>query len=353
MGGALKPVCGCGLVDVHTHFVPASFPAYAGRGSGTQWPSMAPAQACHRHVMIDGKVYRTVSDQCWEPDVRRADMERTGVTRQVLSPMPELLSYWLEPEDGARLCRFLNETLAEFVAGDRGRFTGLGAVPLQDVDAAIRELDHAVHTLGLAGVEIGTNVNATAIGDPKFDPFFAAAERWGAAIFVHALRPAGMDRLVGPPVLEQVVAFPGEVGLAAASMITGGMIARHPRLRIAFSHGGGTLRAILPRLQHAWSGFDVIRKLVPEPPSDLARRMYYDDLVYDNAAIGELIRVFGASQVMAGTDYPFAIMDPDPAGRLAVLAVDAATRQALCAGNAERWLGIDDSGAVSTADHAR
>lgn len=332
--------CRCGLIDVHTHFVPSEFPAYVGVGGASLWPSMAPAHACHRHVMIDSKVYRTVSDQCWDPQVRRADMQRTGVTRQVLSPMPELLSYWLEPSDGASLCRFLNETLSAFVAADPDSFIGLGAVPLQDVDAAIRELDHAVHTLGLAGVEIGTNVNGTAIGDRRFEPFFAAAQSWGAAIFVHALRPAGMDRLVGPPLLEQVVAFPGEVGLAAASMLTGGMLARHPALRIAFSHGGGTLRAILPRLQHAWNAFEPIRKLMPESPGELVRRMYYDDLVYDGDGIGELLRVFGPSQVMAGTDYPFAIMDPEPAARLGALAVDESTRYALRSGNAQRWLDL-------------
>ncbi|MBK8768021.1 MAG: amidohydrolase [Burkholderiaceae bacterium] len=330
--------CGCGLIDVHTHFVPSEFPAYAGAGGASQWPSMAPAQACHRHVMIDSKVYRTVSDQCWDPQVRRADMQRTGVTRQVLSPMPELLSYWLEPRDGAYLCRFLNETLSAFVAADPASFTGLGAVALQDVDAAIRELDHAVHTLGLAGVEIGTNVNGKAIGDRCFEPFFAAAQEWGAAIFVHALRPAGMDRLVGPALLEQVVAFPGEVGLAAASMLTGGTLARHPKLRIAFSHGGGTLRSILPRLQHAWSAFEPLRQLMPESPGELVRRMYYDDLVYDGESIGELLRVFGPTQVMAGTDYPFAIMDREPSARLAALAVDEPTRYALRSGNAKRWL---------------
>ncbi|MBP8308961.1 MAG: amidohydrolase [Burkholderiaceae bacterium] len=332
--------CGCGLIDVHTHFVPSEFPAYAGPGTGAQWPSMAPAHACHRHVMIDGKVYRTVSDQSWDAQVRRADMQRTGVTRQVLSPMPELLSYWLEPRDGASLCRFLNETLSAFVAADPASFTGLGAVPLQDVDLAIRELDHAMHTLGLAGVEIGTNVNGTAIGDRRFEPFFAAAEAWGAAIFVHALRPAGMDRLVGPAILEQVIAFPGEVGLSAASMLTGGMIARHPNLRIAFSHGGGSLRAILPRLQHAWHSFEAIRQLMPDSPAELVRRMYYDDLVYDQEAIGELLRVFGPSQVMAGTDYPFAIMDLEPSARLSALAIDEPTRLALRSGNAQRWLNL-------------
>ena len=83
-----------------------SFPDYIGRHLGAPWPSMAPAQACHRHVMVSGSVYRTVSHQCWDCAQRRADMKGMGISRQVLSPMPELLSYWLEPEDGAAMCRF-------------------------------------------------------------------------------------------------------------------------------------------------------------------------------------------------------------------------------------------------------
>lgn len=335
------PTCGCGLIDTHTHFVPSSLPEYTGARSSVRWPSLAPAQSCHQHLMLEGKIYRTVSNQCWDPVVRAADMERTGVDRQVLSPMPELLSYWLHPDDGASLCRFLNESLAEFVSGQPNRFSVLGAVPLQDVDAAIRELDHAVNVLGMAGVEIGTNVNGVVIGDPRLDAFFAAAEQYDAAIFVHALRPSGMDRLVGPAFLEQVLAFPGEVGLAAASTLSGGMLIRHPNLRIAFSHGGGTLRALLPRLMYAWNTFAVLRDQIPESPLDLARRMYYDDLVYDEGAILHLVQLFGPTQIMAGTDYPFAIMDGDPAGRLQAVKLDNTTRQLLRGANALRWLGMN------------
>ena len=148
-----------GLVDVHTHIVPESFPDYIGRHFGAPWPSMAPAEACHRHVMVSGSVYRTVSHQCWDCAQRRADMHGMGISRQVLSPMPELLSYWLEPEDGAAMCRFLNETIAAMVADSPQHFFGLAAVPPQDLDLAIAELAHAVRQLGLHGVEIAGNVN--------------------------------------------------------------------------------------------------------------------------------------------------------------------------------------------------
>jgi len=329
------------LIDIHTHVVPESFPAYMGKHSQSAWPSMAPAHACHRHVMVSGSVYRTVSHECWDCTVRLADMDDRRIGRQVLSPMPELLSYWMDPPDGAVMCRYLNEVIAEMVAQSPARFVGLGAVPLQDVSAAITELDVAIHRMGLVGVEIAGNVNGTVIGDARFAPFFEAAADWGAAIFVHPLRPTGMDRLVGPAALEQVLAFPGETGLAAASLITAGTVERLPDLRIAFSHGGGTLSTLLPRLQHAWQTLPPVRDALNGDPTRTARRMYYDDLVYDAATIHRLIDVFGSSQVLVGSDYPFSIMDADPAGRLLSLDLPADTLTQLRSANAKRWLALE------------
>ncbi|WP_372659236.1 amidohydrolase family protein [Hydrogenophaga sp.] len=331
---------GGGLIDVHTHVVPQSFPAYVGRHVNAPWPSMAPAHACHQHVMVSGSVYRTVSHQCWDCVVRQTDMDQRRTGMQVLSPMPELLSYWLAPEDGRVLCSYLNEVIAEMVRRESSRFVGLAAVPLQDVDMAIEVLDHAVHQLGLAGVEIAGNVNGAVIGDPRFLPFFEAAAEWGAAVFVHPLRPSGLDRVVGPAALEQVLAFPGETGLAAASMITGGTLSQLPGLRIAYSHGGGSLAMLLPRLQHAWNVLPQVRDRLPGDPMQAARRMFYDNLVYDSDTIHHLIRVFGDEQVMVGTDYPFSIMDNDPAGRLEGLGLSADLVERLRSGNARRWLNL-------------
>lgn len=329
------------IVDVHTHVVPEHFPAYLGHVAGAPWPSTVPAHSCHRHVMVSGRVYRTVSHQCWSCSVRLADMDRQGVARQVLSPMPELLSPWLEPEDGRALCRHLNDTIASMVAEAPGRFTGLGAVPLQDVATAIEELDRLLHDTGLAGVELPGNVNGKPLGDAQFKPFFEAAAGWGAAIFVHPLRPSGLDRLVGPAALEQVLAFPGEIGLCGASLITSGRLAELPGLRIALSHGGGSLAALLPRLRHAWRSLPPVREALPADPLLEARRLWIDDLVYDAPTLRHLVDVFGADRVMAGTDYPFSIMDTDPAGSIEAPAFDPETRAALRAGNARRWLRLE------------
>lgn len=329
----------CSGVDVHTHVVPENFPAYPGTDPSAPWPSMVAAHACHRNVVISGNVFRTVPQQCWNEAARAIDMDALGIGRQVLSPMPELLAYWLSGADGASMARHLNEEIARMVAARPGRFFGLGAVPLQDVDLAIAELDHAMHRLGLAGVEIGTNVNGVPIGAAQFEPFFAAAAAWGAAIFVHPLRPCGMDRLVGVPALEQVLAFPCETGLAAASLITGGTLARHPRLRIALSHGGGSFAALVTRLQHAWTIFPNLRESIAAAPLETARSFYYDSLVYNRTLLNGQIELFGATQTMIGTDYPFVIQEADPLARIVELGLDRATAALLTHENALRWLG--------------
>ena len=328
------------LIDVHTHVVPEHFPAYLGFVAGAPWPSTVPAQECHRHVMVSGKVFRTVSHQCWSCSVRLADMDHQGVCRQVLSPMPELLSPWLAPADGQALCRHLNHTIAAMVAEAPQRFIGLGAVPLQDVGLAITELDRLLHADGLAGVELPGNIGGKPLGDPVFKPFFEAASDWGAAIFVHPLRPSGMNRLVGPAALEQVLAFPGEIGLCGASLVTSGLLAQLPTLRIALSHGGGTLAMLLPRLRQAWRSVPPVRDALAADPLHDVQRLWVDDLVYDAATLCHLVAVFGAQRVMAGSDYPFSIMDLDPAGSIAAAGFDPATRAALRNGNARRWLGL-------------
>src|SRR5690606_27325690 len=145
----------------------------------------------------------------------------------------------------------------------------------------------------------------------------------------------------GPKVLEQAVAFPGETGLAAASAITGNLLGQHPGLKLAFSHGGGTLAMLLPRLAHARASFPAVKNALTTDPLEQARQFFYDTLVYDPGTLQHLITTFGVSQLMLGTDYPFAIMDRQPIERLEPLALSADQHYALRRGNAMRFLGHD------------
>lgn len=332
--------CACQGIDVHAHIVPAEFPRYLGARVPREWPSMREAHACHRHVVIDEKIYRTVSDLCWDTPKRLADMDTQNVAIQAISPMPELLSYWMEAPDALPLLHYLNDTIAQMTDASAGRMVGLGAVPLQNVDMAIRELERLMATPGFAGVEIGSNINGAPIGAAQFDAFFEAAAALGAAVFVHALRPTGKERLVGPAQLVQALAFPTDVGLAAASAITSNLIVRYPNLRIAFSHGGGTLASLLPRLEQASRVFAPLRETLQQSAREQARGLWYDSLVFDPPTLRHLVESFGDTRIMLGTDYPFAFRERDPVGGVEALGLDAAAAERLIYRNAREFLGI-------------
>ena len=95
---------------------------------------------------------------------------------------------------------------------------------------------------------------------------------------------------------------------------------------------------LLPRLQHAWEGMSAITNAIEKAPKDLAKQLYFDDLVYDTVVLHSMLDIYGSTQVMAGTDYPFAIMDRDPSQRIEKLQLDGTTRRLLRRDNALRWL---------------
>jgi aminocarboxymuconate-semialdehyde decarboxylase len=282
-----------------------------------------------------------VSERAWNPSRRIEDMEPMGLAQQAISPMPELLSYWMEAGAASQLLRYLNEQIAQMAALSGGRLLGMGAVPLQDLDLALAELDYIVDKLGFKAIEIGSNINGKPPGAPEFDPFFAACAEKGVAVFVHALKPAGTERLIGPAKLLPALAYPTDVGLAAASVLTSNLLARHPALRMAFSHGGGTLAMLLPRLEQARKVFPELLDAMPASPSEQARRLYYDTLVFDAATLNHLVASFGASQLMIGTDYPFAFHDARPVDSIAAAVADPGVRRRLATLNAARFLGIE------------
>ena len=328
-----------GSIDTHTHIVPRHLPSFAG-AVPSDWPSIEHTSCGHANVVISGKLFRTITDAAWSVPRRIADIAEMGIARQAISPMPELLSYWLPLDSATALLRHVNETIAAMVTESPAHMIGIGAVPLQNVDAAVTELRRNLESLGLRAVEVGSNINGVPIGDPCFEPFFEAAAALGVAVFVHALRASGKERLVGPPMLEQIVGFPGEIALAAASLITSGTLVRNPRLRIAFSHGGGGLAPMLARMEHFWERIPKFGELLQESPLSTARRAFYDLVVFEPVVVRMLVELFGASQLLVASDYPFGPYERSPVDLLRRAGLSEADTMTITQLNAPRYLGL-------------
>ncbi|MFG1228645.1 amidohydrolase family protein [Xanthobacter wiegelii] len=170
-----------GAVDIHAHVVPADFPRYAGRHADHAWPSMCPVGCGHRHIMIRGSVFRTVLEASWDEARRIADMDSVGIAVQVLSPMPEMLSYWFDANDALAMAEVVNGTIADMVDAQPGRFAGLGMVPLQAPERAVEVLQALMRDGRFQGIEIGTNANGAAIGDARFASLFDLSSASGIA----------------------------------------------------------------------------------------------------------------------------------------------------------------------------
>lgn len=297
-------------VDFHTHIIPEDFTELTKHLTGEKWPKLERTCGCGANIMVAGKVFREVTEQVWSPEKRIQDMAREAVDMQVLSPIPVTFSYWAPAEQAEMLARIQNDFIADTVRQYPDKFIGLGTVPLQDTETAIREMDRCMHELGLSGIEIGTNVNGNNLDDPSLIEFFAIAEKWEVPLFIHPWETLGKERMPRHN-LMYTVGMPSETALAGASLILGGVIEKFPRLKICFAHGGGSLPYLLPRLDKGWKVWPHLR-LLDQPPSYYAKNFYFDSLVNDSINLKYLLEVFGHERILMGSDYPFLLREVPP-----------------------------------------
>lgn len=244
---------------------------------------------------------------------RLADMDRLGIDVQAISPSPGQYFYFTDPETGCEAARAVNDGIAAAVAAHPDRLAGMGTVPLQDVRLAVAELRRCVEQLDLRGIEIGSNVNGRDFHAEEFRPFFAAAEELGVLLFLHPLGFTQGQRL-SEYYFNNLIGNPLESTLAVGHLIFGGVLDRHPGLKICVAHGGGYLPGYWGRMDHGWRARADCREQCRNLPSSYLRRLWLDTLVFDPDQLDSLVHTHGADRLCLGTDYPFDMSEPDPLG---------------------------------------
>lgn len=327
-------------IDVHTHILPKDIPSWKDRfGYGGFIALDHYKPCCAKMVRDDGVQFRDIDENCWEPTKRIEEMDEHGVGVQVLSTVPVMFSYWTKPNDGAEISKFLNDHIADVATEYPLRFVGIGTVPLQDPKLAVAELERC-KMIGLAGVEIGTNVNQLNLGDEQFFEFFKACEELEMTIFVHPWEMMG-EKDMQKYWLPWLVGMPAEVSRAICSLIFSGTLEKCPRLRICFAHGGGAFPATIGRIDH---GFNVRPDLCavdnPHSPRKYLSKIYFDSLVHEPAKLDYLVKLVGADQVMLGSDYPFPLGEHSPGKLIESMPYEESIVEMLLHGSALNWLNI-------------
>lgn len=311
------------MIDAHAHQVPPELRDRIAADGERVGVHLRPD---NRVEFASGEISRPIQPGLLAP------RPPAGCDFQIVSPWIDLFGYGLDGERGAQWARLMNTAMA-------GR-PALATVPLQDGRAAAAELQWALGH-GLLGVEIGTNARGRELSDPTVEPFWAACEEARAPVFFHPAYTIPTPR-VESFYLHNLVANPLDTTLAAAQLIFGGVLDRHPDLVLILAHGGGYWPYQFGRFDRGHAVRPECRGTAKAPRAYL-RAFYYDTVVHSPEALRYLIDLVGADRVLLGTDIPFDMGDPTPLATLDAAGVAPADRQTIGHGNAAALFRIGEA----------
>lgn len=329
-------------IDIHTHYVPRGWPDLTAE-AGPDAPWLRIESESDAVIMMGSKEFRRIGSDAWDAERRLRDMDADGIHSQVVSPTPAFFTYGRDGADAARIARVFNDLALEIVAPAPDRLIPFCQVPLQDPDAACRELERSVAN-GHRGVEIGNHVGDQDLDSEGVVTFLQHCASLDVPVFVHPWDMASSPRL-DRWMAQWLTAMPAETHLSILALILGGVFDRiDERLKICFAHGGGSFAFWLGRMENAWHGRNDVIGTSEYPPSHYLGRFSVDSVVFDERALRLLVETIGADRVMVGSDYPYPLGER-PVGEVVRRStfLSEQDRDLITHGNAERFLGLAPS----------
>jgi aminocarboxymuconate-semialdehyde decarboxylase len=328
------------VIDIHNHFFPKSWPDLAARYGSSNWPWIKHTEPGKADIMVGDRFFRHIYSACWDPEVRLREMDRDGIDVQVISATPVLFAYERSVKDALDCAQLFNDAALELCGRGQGRLKSFCQVPLQDIDAACKELTRSMQS-GHLGVQIGNHVGSKNLDDAGIVTFLHHCADEGAAVLVHPWDMFAAERMPRY-MMPWTVGMPAETQLSVVALILSGALDRLPStLRICFAHGGGSFAFLLGRLDNAWHHHSVAHGDCQHPPSYYLDRFYTDSAVFDQRALQFLVGTMGADRVMLGSDYPFPLGEEHVGSLIRQSKLPQHTKAKLLSGNAERFLKIE------------
>ena len=295
-------------IDMHTHIIPKKLPDWTKKFGYGDFIFLEEKDDTSADMMQGGQYFRTIKENCWDEEVRIMEYAQHDTPVQVVCTIPVMFSYWAKPQHGLEVSQFLNDHIIDLMGRYPKNYIGLGTIPMQDTDLAIRELER-IHQLGMVGIQIGSNINNENLSEDRFFPIFEACERLGMAVMIHPWQMMGFDDM-RKYWLPWLVGMPAETSRAACSLIFSGTLERLPNLRVCFSHAGGSFIPTIGRIEH---GFNCRPDLVAVDnnvnPRNYLGKFWVDCITHDIDMLKYILKAQGSKRVCLGSDYPFPLGD--------------------------------------------
>jgi len=331
---------GVRTIDTHTHILTQETAALLTKAAPKTPVTIAPVDKEFAALDVGGVVYRPFPTGGFDITRRLADMDATGVDVHVLSATPQTYMYGLGEELSATVAAIQNDQIAKHIKQHPARFMGIGTLPMASPQRAADELKRIVTKLGLRGAMFASNVAGKNLDDPSFAPLWATAEEVGAFMFVHPNNVAGADRLRSY-YLGNLIGNPLDTTIAAASLYFGGVLDRHPKLKVILAHGGGFTPYQAARWEHGWKVRGEPKVNIKNQPRDIAKRFYYDTILHTAAVLEFMIGHVGADRVMLGSDYPYDMAMMDCVAHVKGLKISDADKASILGKRAEQMLAVN------------